>query len=209
MKRFLTLCAVVALFGSLCACSVHPSGDEAIGIGDAAGTSSSVNTVSPTSTANKAAGIVEEQNTMQTTFDSSSQSNAPTTANGGTAGILKPSNASSQTNTTVEDLRTSTAPSATTTTASAVAECTVHTFGEWEIVKYANCSQGGEKEKICSICGFKVTETSPLGDHKLFVDKAVEPTCSRFGYTEGAHCVVCCEVFVAQPISKKSSFLLK
>ena len=49
--------------------------------------------------------------------------------------------------------------------------------------------------KTCSVC--KTTEGSALG-HKTVVDKAVAPTCTTTGLTEGSHCSVCNEVFVAQ-----------
>lgn len=66
----------------------------------------------------------------------------------------------------------------------------------------------GKSEGIATVSiydgqyGFNIGEISvTVVDHgKPVVDKAIEPTCTTPGHTEGSHCAVCNEVFVAQEV---------
>ena len=59
------------------------------------------------------------------------------------------------------------------------------------------CLTAGKYEYTCS-CGYSYEETIPAIGHRITTDKAVPPTCTEAGKTEGAHCMLCNEVFVAQ-----------
>jgi len=88
-----------------------------------------------------------------------------------------------------------------------------HTFGEWQTTKEATCTEKGEKERLCSKCEAKDTESISKKDHEwgefddngvakckncgeektdsskakhthdYQKDKTVEPTCTEKGYT--------------------------
>ena len=36
-----------------------------------------------------------------------------------------------------------------------------HTFGDWTVTKAAGANEAGCREKSCTVCGYKVTETIP------------------------------------------------
>lgn len=43
-----------------------------------------------------------------------------------------------------------------------VVDKSAHNYGEWSVVKEATATEKGIKEKVCSVCGFKVTEDIPV-----------------------------------------------
>ena len=51
--------------------------------------------------------------------------------------------------------------------------------------------------QICTVCS---VELKPALGHKSVTDKAVAPTCTATGLTEGAHCSVCSEVLKKQDV---------
>ena len=80
-----------------------------------------------------------------------------------------------------------------------------HKYGSWSITENATCTQAGTRTRTCSICGTRQSETIPAAGHKSVTDKAVEPTETRTGWTEGAHCSVCGKVIIPQMIIPKIS----
>lgn len=53
---------------------------------------------------------------------------------------------------------------------------------------------------ICKLCGESYLKETPAFGHKIIIDKAIEPTCTQNGKTEGSHCQVCGEILQAQKI---------
>ena len=67
-----------------------------------------------------------------------------------------------------------------------------HRFGDWTTTKPAKCTETGQKERVCSVCGEKETETTPVLGHKWNNDYTEDSpaTCSHTG-SKSIHCSVC------------------
>ncbi len=65
-----------------------------------------------------------------------------------------------------------------------------HSYGEWTVIRQATCEQEGERKRTCR-CGDTQTETIEKSEHTAATDKAVAPTCTQTGLTEGSHCAKC------------------
>ena len=77
-----------------------------------------------------------------------------------------------------------------------------HTFDAWKVVEKPTCLADGTEERTCK-CGEKEARTVDALGHTEVIDKAVAPTCTVTGLTEGKHCSVCEAVIAAQsPVSK-------
>ena len=59
------------------------------------------------------------------------------------------------------------------------------------------CLTAGKYAYTCS-CGYSYEEAIPATGHRATTDKAVAPSCTGIGKTEGSHCSVCSEVLAAQ-----------
>lgn len=66
--------------------------------------------------------------------------------------------------------------------------------------KDATCTEEGYKIYKCSNCNDTYTETIPMTDHTVVIDKAVTANCDQTGLTEGSHCSVCNKVIKEQNI---------
>lgn len=68
-----------------------------------------------------------------------------------------------------------------------------------------SCTKDGSYDSVvyCSVCGAEISRvavTVPATGHTVVTDKAVAPTCTETGLTEGSHCSVCGEVLTAQKV---------
>ena len=67
-----------------------------------------------------------------------------------------------------------------------------HTYDSWETTLEPTCTQTGEKERVCSICGYKELSEVPAIGHRWMDKKTIdiEPTCTEPG-KKSTHCKVC------------------
>ena len=67
-----------------------------------------------------------------------------------------------------------------------------HSYGNWIVTIESNCIEEGSREKVCAVCGDKITESIPVSDHlwNEFYTTDRIPTCAEEGI-ESIHCLVC------------------
>lgn len=66
--------------------------------------------------------------------------------------------------------------------------------------KNATCTEEGYKTYKCSNCNDTYTETIPMTDHTVVIDKAISANCNQTGLTEGSHCSVCNKIIKEQSV---------
>ena len=76
-----------------------------------------------------------------------------------------------------------------------------HTPGEWVIDKDSDCTTGGSKHQVCSVCGETIkTEQIPVKEHQ-YVSVVTAPTCTTDGYTTHK-CSTCGDEYIDSVVSK-------
>ncbi len=75
-----------------------------------------------------------------------------------------------------------------------------HDYNDGVVTTDPTCENAGVKTFTCGACGDTYTEAVTATGHKEVIDKAVEPTCTETGLTEGKHCETCGTVIVAQKV---------
>ena len=73
-----------------------------------------------------------------------------------------------------------------------------HAWDEGTVTKDPTCTATGTKHFTCTVCGETRDDVMEKTPHTEVTDKAVAPTCTETGLTEGSHCSVCKKVLVAQ-----------
>ena len=73
-----------------------------------------------------------------------------------------------------------------------VTAVTDHTYGEWTVTEEPTCTEQGVREKVCGVCGDRITEVIPSKGHDwdndYTIDKAA--TCTENG-SKSIHCSNC------------------
>ena len=62
----------------------------------------------------------------------------------------------------------------------------------------ATCAEQGEKERVCTVCGYAEESILPLIAHTPVTDPALPAACEEEGKTEGCHCAVCAKILSPQ-----------
>ncbi len=74
-----------------------------------------------------------------------------------------------------------------------------HTPSEWIVDIEATCSAAGDRHQECTVCKLVlIAEVILPKAHTEVIDKAITPTCTATGSTEGKHCSVCNTVLTKQ-----------
>ena len=60
-----------------------------------------------------------------------------------------------------------------------------HICDEWNTVTHASCTEDGEKEGVCTVCGVTVSEAIPAGHSWINADCENPRSCQNCGETEG------------------------
>lgn len=69
---------------------------------------------------------------------------------------------------------------------------TGHSFGEWTVFSFADCTAGGVEQRVCSKCGFTDFRNIPPQEHLWEDDFTVDiaPSCTQSG-SKSIHCSQC------------------
>lgn len=70
----------------------------------------------------------------------------------------------------------------------------LHIYGDWKITQSATEDTDGQKERICTECGYKQLETISAHVHELELKNNTDATCTNEGYTGDKVCTICGEV---------------
>ena len=68
---------------------------------------------------------------------------------------------------------------------------TEHTYGDWKEIEAATCMAPGSKERTCTVCGEKQTETIAALGHDLIHHDAQVATCTEIGWNGYDTCSRC------------------
>lgn len=81
-----------------------------------------------------------------------------------------------------------------------------HTWDDGTLTLAPTCVADGQLLFTCLFCAEQKNDSvQATGEHSVVNDPAVPATCKQEGKTEGAHCDVCGEVFIAQKLIAKTA----
>ncbi len=68
-----------------------------------------------------------------------------------------------------------------------------HEFGEWTVTRASTCRNEGVEKQTCANCGKTNSRKIPINPdaHVWTIIRAIEPTCTKPGYTQGTQCQEC------------------
>lgn len=66
-----------------------------------------------------------------------------------------------------------------------------HELGEWTVTKQPTSTSNGQKERVCSRCGYTERDTVFAHTHELLSVTAKEPTCTEDGWDSYEYCAHC------------------
>lgn len=75
-----------------------------------------------------------------------------------------------------------------------------HLFDVWYVTTQPTCTETGMERHDCENCDYYEQQRVAATGHIEVIDEAVPNTCTTTGLTEGKHCSVCNEVFIAQEV---------
>lgn len=80
--------------------------------------------------------------------------------------------------------------------AQAQCEADGHTFDEWSVLSEATCTEDGERQRTCSVCGYVEKEALPAEHTLTHVEKAEAENKTSTGILAHDHCTVCGKDFI-------------
>lgn len=75
-----------------------------------------------------------------------------------------------------------------------------HVYNSGTVTKKATCEDEGEKVYSCRECGHEKIQVIPAQGHSIVMDKAIAPSNTKDGVTEGKHCSVCGKIIIKQEV---------
>ncbi len=66
-----------------------------------------------------------------------------------------------------------------------------HKYGEWEVVRRADCLRAGSRQRKCATCEYIQKETIPATGHNYVTVPALPASCTQNGHTSRVYCSSC------------------
>jgi hypothetical protein len=83
----------------------------------------------------------------------------------------------------------------------------VHSWNKGVVVDEPTCTEEGELQYTCFLCGALDYASIPVEEHRYAPGKTVAPTCSTTGQTGGSFCIYCGQVEVIDGVSQDATVI--